>query len=352
MTSEQIAPLSISVIIPVHNGGDAFRQCLASVAAALPGSSELIVVADGDTDDSWRLAEHYGARVLRSAICHGPAYARNQGAHIASGDILFFVDADVTIPPDALDHVAKIFATDPHLTALFGSYDDKPAAPNFLSQYKNLLHHYVHQTAREDASTFWGACGAIRRESFWRLGGFNERYRFPSIEDVELGYRLKKTGCRIRLIKALQVKHLKRWSIVSLLKADICFRALPWTELILHERHVLNDLNFRLSSRASTLLVFALTAAVVGAIWWPSLLVVVGGLMLALLACNAPLYRFFLKKRGVWFTFRVVPWHWLYYGYSGLAFIAGSLFFLLPGSKRTAMTQAGEVFTPVKDRRK
>lgn len=352
MTSEQTAPLSISVIIPVHNGGDAFRQCLASVAVALPESSELIVVVDGDTNDSWRLAEDYGARVLRLAICHGPAYARNQGAHIASGDILFFVDADVTIPSDAIGDVVTIFATEPHLPALFGSYDDEPAAPNFLSQYKNLLHHYVHQTAREDASTFWGACGAIRREVFWRLGGFDERYRFPSIEDVELGYRLKKTGCHIRLIKALQVKHLKRWSIVSLLKADICFRALPWTELMLRERYVLNDLNFRLSNRMSTLLVFALTAAMVGGFWWPSLLVVVGGLMLALLACNAPLYRFFLRKRGIWFTFRAIPWHWLYYGYSGLAFIAGSLLFFLHGSKRAAMTHAGEDFAPVKNRRK
>lgn len=349
MTSEQTAPRSISVIIPVHKGGEAFRQCLASVAAALSVSSELIVVEDGDTDGAWRVAENYGARVLRFATCHGPAYARNQGARIARGDILFFVDADVTIPPEAIREVMRIFATDPRLTALFGSYDDEPAAPNFLSQYKNLLHHYVHQTAREDASTFWGACGAIRRETFWRLGGFDERYRFPSIEDVELGYRLKKTGYRLHLIKALQVKHLKRWSIGSLLKADICFRALPWTELMLRERQVLNDLNFRFSSRTSTLLVFALMAAVVGGIWRPSLFGVVGGLMLVLLICNAPLYRFFLRKRGVWFTFRAIPWHWLYYGYSGLAFLAGSLLFLLHVSTRTAIT-AGEDFAPVKDR--
>src|SRR5262249_15792079 len=156
----------------------------------------------------------------------------------------------------------------------------------------------------------------------------------------------------IRLIKTLQVKHLKQWSIISLLKADICFRALPWTELMWRERQVLNDLNFRLSSRASTLLVFALAVAVLRRIWSPSLLVVVGGFVLALFACNAPLYRFFLRKRGIWFTFRAVPWHWLYYGYSGLAFIAGSLPFLLYGSKRTAMTHVGEDFAPVKDRRK
>jgi hypothetical protein len=60
----------------------------------------------------------------------------------------------------------EAFQNDHDLAAVIGSYDDEPFEPNFLSQYKNLLHHYVHQTANRDASTFWGACGAIRRESF------------------------------------------------------------------------------------------------------------------------------------------------------------------------------------------
>jgi cellulose synthase/poly-beta-1,6-N-acetylglucosamine synthase-like glycosyltransferase len=237
-----------------------------------------------------------------------------------------------------------VFTSEPNLTAVFGSYDDEPAAQNFLSQYKNLLHHYVHQTAREEASTFWGACGAIRREIFLALGGFDEGYRQPSIEDIELGYRLKNAGYRIRLCKTLQVKHLKRWGVLSLLRADFCLRALPWTELMLRERRVLNDLNLRLSSRVSTALVYGLLGALVGVSWWPVLLAVAAGLMLALLACNAPLYRFFLQKRGVCFTLRAIPWHWFYYVYSGLAFAIGSLSFLLHGhdSKRAAAALAAE----------
>lgn len=68
------------------------------------------------------------------------------------------------------------------------------------------------------------------------MGGFDESYRKPSIEDIELGYRLKQAGLKIRLCKALQVKHLKRWEVVSLLRADFFYRALPWTELILRDR--------------------------------------------------------------------------------------------------------------------
>jgi GT2 family glycosyltransferase len=147
------------------------------------------------------------------------------------------------------------------LTALFGSYDDAPAATNFLSQYKNLFHHYVHQIANEEASTFWGACGAIRREVFLKLGGFDESYHQPCIEDIELGYRLKRAGYRIRLLKTLQVKHLKHWGVKSLLKTDFFQRALPWTELILRDRRLVNDLNLKTSSRVSVASIYGLPIA-------------------------------------------------------------------------------------------
>jgi len=320
--------LSVAIVVPVHNGGEDFRRCLSSLVAAVPPPGETIVVADGDTDGSWLLAREFGARVLRTATRGGPARARNLGARAAASDILFFVDADVTLPTNALSQVVAAFQREPDLAAVFGSYDDEPAAPNFLSQYKNLFHHYVHQTAGEEACTFWGACGAIRREIFLALGGFDERYRRPAIEDISLGYRLTRAGAKIRLCKTLQVKHLKRWGITSLLRADFCQRALPWTVLILRERRLPNDLNLRLASRVSVGLVYGLLAAGVGARWWPASFVVAGLLAVLLLTLNAPLYRFFWRKRGPWFALRTVPWHWLYYFYSGLAFAVGLVFSL------------------------
>jgi len=314
---------TISVIIPVHNGGENFRKCLSALIEAEPPANEIIVVADGDTDGSGRLAEGFGAQVLITPTPGGPARARNLGARTAWGDILFFVDADVAIPPDALGQITAAFSREPYLAAVFGSYDDTPAATNFLSQYKNLFHHYVHQTAREEASTFFGACGAIRRDVFLAQGGYDESYRQPSIEDIELGHRLKQAGHRIRLCKTLQVKHLKRWGVVSLLKADFLHRALPWTQLILRDRRFINDLNLRYSSRVSVMLTYGLLGALVGAWWWPVSLALAGALSLSLLALNAPLYRFFWGKRGLRFAVQTIPWHWFYYFYSGLAFAIG-----------------------------
>ncbi|MEA5583188.1 glycosyltransferase family 2 protein [Nodularia harveyana UHCC-0300] len=315
---------SISVIIPVHNGGESFRQCLLSIGASIFHPTEVIVVADGDTE-SGEIAADWGAKVIRVEEKGGPAQARNLGAAAAQGEIIFFVDADVTIEPDSINQVRSAFTEDTNLAALIGSYDDAPGASNFLSQYKNLFHHYTHQNANENAFTFWGACGAIRRDIFLAMGGFDETYRRPCVEDIELGYRLKAAGYKIALVKTLQVKHLKRWGIISLIKADVCDRALPWTQLILRQGQMPSDLNLGWSSRLSVVLVYSLLISLI-ACWWQWKLLIISAFICALLTIiNASVYRFFMNKRGILFTLGVLPWHWFYYFYSGLAFVIGIL---------------------------
>jgi hypothetical protein len=116
---------------------------------------------------------------------------------------------------------------DCELTVVDDASTDGTAERKFLSQFKNLLHHYVHQNAAEEAGTFWAGCGAVRKKAFLDAVGFSEAYTLPSIEDVELGYRLKASGKTIRLLKALQVTHLKRWPFAGLIRSDIAGRAIP-----------------------------------------------------------------------------------------------------------------------------
>jgi hypothetical protein len=208
-----------------------------------------------------------------------------------------------------------------------------------------LLHHYIHQTAEEQASTFWSGCGAIRRDVFLAAGGFDSSFNRPAIEDVELGYRLTRDGHLIRLRKTLQVKHLKHWGVISILKTDFLDRALPWTQLIMRDRGLINDLNLRYSSRASVLLTYGFLCALIGAWWWPGALVIAAAAMVALLALNAPVYRFFRRQRGLWFALGVIPWHWLYYFYSGLAFAIGSIWYSIkrPWGKRPPAIHSPEL---------
>ena len=272
-----LSAADITLIVPVYNGGEAFRNCLTHIQALDPPPRQVIVVADGDTDGSRYLAQDFGVEVIALPTPRGPAAARNLAAHYALGDILFFVDADVALPTDALTKVTEVFQQELAPAALIGSYDDRSGASNFLSQYKNLLHHYVHQTSHAEASSFWGACGAIQRDAFWAVGGFDEGYRRPAIEDVELGYRLKAAGYRIRLFKSLQVKHLKRWTIFALLQTDFRQRALSWSRLLLqNERRgmqIENDLNLQMASQISVVLTYALLGALLLIPWWRSALI-------------------------------------------------------------------------------
>jgi glycosyltransferase involved in cell wall biosynthesis len=255
----------ISIIVPVYNGGSDFSQCLAALKSSAVPPHEVIVVDDGSTDDSAQQARASGYRVLSTARPRsGPAKARNIGAHAASGDILFFIDADVCVAPDSVDRVQAAFDHDPALDAVIGSYDDDPAHRDFLSQYKNLMHAFVHQSAREQASTFWSGCGAIRRQVFLEHSGFDESYGRPAIEDIELGFRLARASHKMILDKDLRVKHLKRWTFWKLVRTDVMDRGIPWTELILRDRSMPNDLNLQISQRISVALAFLLLLSALG----------------------------------------------------------------------------------------
>jgi glycosyltransferase involved in cell wall biosynthesis len=316
----------LSIVVPVHNGGRQLASCLQALQASSYHDLELLVVDDCSSDDSPEIVHAHGASYLRTPRRLGPAGARNLGVTAARGNILVFVDADVQVPREALAIIAEDFERDPQLQAVFGSYDQEPSAPGFFSHYKNLFHHYIHQTSSENAATFWAGCGAIRRDVFEKIGGFQaERYARPAIEDIELGLRLVRHGHKILLDKRLQVKHLKHWTLLGMIKSDIRDRAVPWSELILELGEMPRDLNLTYSARfsvAGALLLLPLILLLLrsghsarGLMMLRSSVLL---LALLLLALNCRVYRFFWKQRGFAFAVAAVLTHWLYYIYSGL----------------------------------
>jgi GT2 family glycosyltransferase len=249
---------TFSVVIPAHNASSHLGACLQALHESFETPLEILVVDDGSTDGTRAIATSFGVRVLDSGRCMGPAFARNLGASEAVGDVLFFLDADVCVKADTLSRIAHSLDADPELDALIGSYDNQPGGAGFISQYRNLMHTFVHQTGAERASTFWSGCGAIRRPVFMQHSGFSLEYKRPAIEDIELGYRLCRDGRKIMLDREIQVTHLKRWSFWGLVKTDMLDRGIPWTELILRDRRMPNDLNLQLSQRISVALAFVL----------------------------------------------------------------------------------------------
>ena len=286
---------AFSIIVPVRDGAAFLGESLPPLGAA-GEDAELIVCDDGSRDDSAEVAAAHGARVLAEGAPAGPATARNRGARAARGKILVFVDADVRVHADTLRRLRREL-DDPEVVAAFGSYDDAPRARSWPSLYKNLAHHFVHQRSCREASTFWAGCSAVRRDAFLAAGGFDPVYRRPSVEDVELGYRLRAAGHRIRLVPEAQATHLKRWTLAGWLTADLRDRAVPWARLVRSGRGLPADLNFTGRDRVgSTLVALALLFTAVS--WWR------GWLLLAAAACLAAATAFdrpflaFVGRRG------------------------------------------------------
>lgn len=330
----------LTVVIPVRDGGRDFERCLRGLRDSDWHDFELVVVDDGSRDGSGELAASFGARVLRQDRPTGPAAARNAGALAASAPIIFFLDADVVVHPDALGLALDRFASDPGLAALFGSYDDQPAATGQVSQFRNLLHHYVHQQGEftneaRPAHTFWTGCGAIRREIFLDLGGFDPRlYRRPAIEDIELGYRLTRAGHRIALVRNLQATHLKHWTLVSMVRTDLFQRGVPWMLLMLRSKVAESDLNVSPGQRAC---VAATGLGLLGLLVAP-FAPIAGGLfavnVIVQAVLNRTFYGFLVRRRGWAFLIAAFPLHFLYFCCCGLS-VAVALVLKLLLTRRT-----------------
>ncbi len=236
---------ALSVIVPVLDGSETLGRCLDALAAASGAELvEVIVVDDGSSDGSADLARSLGARVVSSGgHALGPAAARNVGAKVATAELLLFVDADVLVAEDALELVLGSFE-DGSLGAVFGSYDDTPSEVNDASLYMNLRHHHGHRVPSENSATFWTGLGAVRRDAFVAIGGFDQDgFPCPSVEDIDLGQRLRASGVRIRRDPNLLGTHLKRWSWRSVVHTDIFRRAKPWSEMMIAHPGEFTDLN-------------------------------------------------------------------------------------------------------------
>jgi hypothetical protein len=314
------AALAVSAVVPAYGNVAHLRRCLAAVRSQSVAAAEIIVVDDASRED---LSGSVGdeVRFLRLPRNAGPAAARNQGARLARGDVLLFVDSDVVVPPTTVKRIEAAFRDDPNLAAIFGSYDAQPSERTTVSQYRNLLHHYVHQTANREASTFWAGCGAIRRDVFQQVGGFDERrYRRSSIEDIELGYRLRTGGHRVRLDPSLQVTHLKRWTLASMLATDVGRRAFPWSQLILERGQAPDDLNLRVDQRISVALTALAAAGMAAALYRPLLGAVSAAALLGVVALNRQLFRFLWRERGGAFAAACIPLHFLHCTGSAVGF--------------------------------
>jgi glycosyltransferase involved in cell wall biosynthesis len=320
----------LSIVVPAHQAALHLPESLGALAGSDLGREqwELIVVDDASTDGTSDIAESFADRVLSlPGPPRGPGNARNVGAEAAVGAWLVFIDADVLVHRDTLRNFTETMARQPEAVAIFGTYDARPRARSLVSEYRNLLHRHVHLQGAGDAETFWAGCGAVRRDWFLAAGGFDaQKYPKPQIEDIDLGYRLRARGGRIVLDPAIEVTHLKRWSVGAMIRTDIRDRGIPWVRLLLERRgRSRRSLNVgRAEPFKVALAGTALASVPLGALTGSRLglaVLPVGAVLLT--AWNLETFRWFAGQRGNRFAASVVPLHLLHYACIVVAATAG-----------------------------
>lgn len=265
---------TLAAVVPAGDAPATLGRCLAALRNGSRRPDELVV--------------------QREPAGSGPAAVRNLGAAICEADVLVFVDSDVEVHPDALARIERRFAEDSGLTAVFGAYDDDPAAPGLASRFRNLLHHHVHASAAGEAETFWAGLGAVRRADFEAIGGFDAaRFPHPSVEDIELGLRLRRRGSRLLLDPAVRGRHLKAWTPLTMVRTDFSRRGVPWVRLLLEGGGGGGALNLGPRHRASAVATVVLALATLAR--RPRL---AAASLLAVLVLNRGLYALLARRGG------------------------------------------------------
>jgi len=299
----------ISIVIPVYNGERTLSECLTWVFRSEFESFEVLLVDDGSTDRSRTIASTFPCRIVTTPGRVGPARARNIGAQEARGDILFFIDSDVMLRPDGLRELDEAFEAS-ELDAVCGVQTAEMRHRNLASQYKNLWMRWTYLRQTGPVPLFYTTAAAIRREAFVRVGGFDEGYALPDVEDTAFGQRLAREGIQVRVLAPLEVEHVKHYSLWGMLKTDF-MRSVSLTRLKLRHPDDLGDNNTSVpgSYIASVALVGLALALGAFGLWsgMPAATAVAAVGAAVALALNAEFLGTIHSVDGVWRVITALP---------------------------------------------
>lgn len=181
---------------------------------------EVIVIDDNSSDDSVAIAKQFNTTVIALDNNHDANYCRNLGAKNASGDILLFLDSDVILRENTIHNILLTFEN-ASIDAAIGIYSLHHPHKNIASQYKNIWIRYSFLQSTRNIDWLFGAVTAIRKEVFWHSGGFDGTMKMhKGGEDLEFGRRVKENNFNIILNPDIEVVHLKKHTLFSLLNND------------------------------------------------------------------------------------------------------------------------------------
>jgi glycosyltransferase involved in cell wall biosynthesis len=321
------------VIIPVKDRRETLSRCLASIKQSRFPEYEVIVVDDCSRQDCSGSVAKFGFRTVRLNQHQGAWYARNKGAEGSKGDILVFLDGDMLIQPDTLFRIHQHFSKD-FYDAVSGVCGRKTETGSVVTRYKNLWMYHSYMQSPRDSDWFICGMGAVRREVFFELKGFDAGFLTGrGGGDLEFGGRLKAAGKKILLDKELEVIHLQRYTWWGLLRNDFK-RSRGWFKLAVQKKMLsrvvkkLRIANIYPAFLFSILISVILLVSLFLSFFNEHFIILTGFSALAYLIVNFSLFRFFRKEGGTFFLIIAIPLCWVDHLISGLGVFAGAIDYL------------------------
>lgn len=330
--------MSISIIIPNYNSSKTLKDCLEAIFKWNNDNYEVILVDDASNDNFLEIVERFPVKIIGLKENRGAAFARNRGSEVAKGEILLFIDSDIVIQKNTLPLILKSFEENKEIAAVTGFFLKEHRNKNLISQYDNLFIHFLYTQLPKYTLTPYTSILAIKKEILKEMGGFDEKIKGATSEDIELGWRLKDKGFKVLLNKELQVEHLKCYSFKKFIKNKFKL-AFDWMLMFLRKKG--RQENNQVKSNAWWLPInviitfFVVTGFLGGIIFFPFFFILIISLII-LVIFNINFLVFYKKEKGWLFTFCALGLIFIHAFLAGLGMLSALFFHLFNFELRNA----------------
>ncbi len=325
----------ISIVIPNFNMASTLSLCLEAAFASVYTNFEVIVVDDHSDDNSPEIIRKFPCKLVSLEKRSGTSAARNAGARMSRGDVVFFIDADCLVQPDTLSIINRTLPGDTSGTVIGGTYTAVAYDDTFFSTFQSAWVHYS-ETRKPESPDYIAAHAMIIERKAFDNGGFPEDF-LPIIEDVEFSHRLRRAGYKLMVNPDIQVRHIFGFSFIKSLR-NAFHKTMYWCMYSLGNRDLFSDSGTAsLEFKTNVVLCFLnlLLIASAAAMKKPELLYPVPLIIIAGLFMSRRLIRVFYKAKGGLFAFLAFSYYSMVYPLPiGIGTAAGMIKYIMNRQKQ------------------
>lgn len=292
----------VSVVIPNWNRAGTIEKCLKSVFASRGVDFEAIVVDDCSEDRSVELISKFPCRLVRFEKHLGAGAARNAGARVCKGDLIFFTDSDCVLQEDTLKRALEAISQNGSSRKIIGGiYSANPYDKGFFNRFQSaFVNHFERK--RTDPDYIATHALAIPAEDFRKSQGFPEDF-LPILEDVAFCHQMKREGYTLHSSPGIQVSHIFNFGLVRSLK-NAYRKTKYWIMYSISNRDLLADsgtASFEIKFNGLSFILMISSALL--SVWSPWALLGTGAVLLANMFVNRKVVRAFREAGGPGFAF-------------------------------------------------